>query len=158
VDGAGPHNFTVDESNGVLYAAYYNAGVIAIAREGEPFSREDRELLEYLAGQAVISIENTDLHQTVQRQAVTDELTGLGNRRRLFEYGEQRLTTADTGDRIVLMLIDLDDFTAVNDAPITVAGDGSQTRSVCYVDDLVDGVVAAADADARAVRQQGSGR
>jgi dTDP-glucose 4,6-dehydratase len=25
--------------------------------------------------------------------------------------------------------------------PLTVAGDGSQTRSVCYVDDLVDGVV-----------------
>src|SRR5690625_1410662 len=26
--------------------------------------------------------------------------------------------------------------------PITVAGDGSQTRSVCYVDDLVAGVLA----------------
>jgi dTDP-glucose 4,6-dehydratase len=30
---------------------------------------------------------------------------------------------------------------AINDEPITVAGDGSQTRSVCYVDDLVDGIV-----------------
>ena len=28
--------------------------------------------------------------------------------------------------------------------PITVAGDGSQTRSVCYVDDLVEGILAAA--------------
>ena len=26
--------------------------------------------------------------------------------------------------------------------PLTVAGDGSQTRSVCFVDDLVDGVLA----------------
>ena len=25
--------------------------------------------------------------------------------------------------------------------PLTVAGDGSQTRSICYVDDLVDGIV-----------------
>jgi dTDP-glucose 4,6-dehydratase len=25
--------------------------------------------------------------------------------------------------------------------PITVAGDGSQTRSICYVDDLIDGIV-----------------
>jgi dTDP-glucose 4,6-dehydratase len=25
--------------------------------------------------------------------------------------------------------------------PITVAGDGSQTRSVCYVDDLIDGII-----------------
>jgi dTDP-glucose 4,6-dehydratase len=29
--------------------------------------------------------------------------------------------------------------------PLTVAGDGSQTRSVCYVDDLVRGVLALAD-------------
>ena len=31
---------------------------------------------------------------------------------------------------------------ALRGEPLTVAGDGSQTRSVCYVDDLVDGIVA----------------
>ncbi len=31
--------------------------------------------------------------------------------------------------------------------PLTVAGDGSQTRSVCYVDDLVDGIVRFAGTD-----------
>lgn len=31
--------------------------------------------------------------------------------------------------------------------PITVAGDGRQTRSVCYVDDLVDGIVAMLEVD-----------
>lgn len=30
--------------------------------------------------------------------------------------------------------------------PVTVAGDGSQTRSICYVDDLVTGILAMADA------------
>ncbi|WP_433029553.1 UDP-glucuronic acid decarboxylase family protein [Actinomycetospora sp. CA-053990] len=30
---------------------------------------------------------------------------------------------------------------ALRDDPVTVAGDGSQTRSVCYVDDLVEGLV-----------------
>ncbi|MET8801337.1 UDP-glucuronic acid decarboxylase family protein [Streptomyces sp. NPDC004546] len=30
---------------------------------------------------------------------------------------------------------------ALQDAPMTVTGDGSQTRSLCYVDDLVDGVL-----------------
>jgi UDPglucose 6-dehydrogenase len=30
---------------------------------------------------------------------------------------------------------------ALSDAPITVQGDGSQTRSVCHVDDLVDGAL-----------------
>ena len=43
------------------------------------FTEHERELLEYLGGQAVVSIENADLHETVQRQAVTDELTGLSN-------------------------------------------------------------------------------
>ena len=45
----------------------------------QPFTREEEDLLEYLAGQAVVSIENADLHETVERQAVTDELTGLSN-------------------------------------------------------------------------------
>jgi UDP-glucuronate decarboxylase len=30
---------------------------------------------------------------------------------------------------------------ALNDEPITVYGNGSQTRSFCYVDDLIDGVI-----------------
>ncbi len=34
VDGAGTHNFSVDEANGVLYAAYYNAGVRALDVRG----------------------------------------------------------------------------------------------------------------------------
>lgn len=35
VDGAGTHNFSVDESNGVLYAAYYNGGVRALDIRGD---------------------------------------------------------------------------------------------------------------------------
>ena len=31
--------------------------------------------------------------------------------------------------------------------PLTVAGDGSQTRSICYVDDLVAGILALARSD-----------
>jgi dTDP-glucose 4,6-dehydratase len=36
---------------------------------------------------------------------------------------------------------------AVADQPLTVFGDGSQTRSFCYVDDLVRGIVALAESD-----------
>ena len=35
VDGAGTHNFSVDETNGVLYAAYYNGGVRALDIRGD---------------------------------------------------------------------------------------------------------------------------
>src|SRR6201986_1817592 len=36
---------------------------------------------------------------------------------------------------------------ALQDRPITVFGDGSQTRSFCYVDDLIRGIVALAESD-----------
>jgi dTDP-glucose 4,6-dehydratase len=36
---------------------------------------------------------------------------------------------------------------ALKGEPITVAGDGSQTRSVCYVDDLITGILALANSD-----------
>ena len=36
---------------------------------------------------------------------------------------------------------------AISGEPITVAGDGKQTRSVCYVDDLVEGIVRFAHSD-----------
>ncbi len=35
VDGAGTHNFSVDETRGILYAAFYNAGVRAIDITGD---------------------------------------------------------------------------------------------------------------------------
>ncbi|NGN69296.1 NAD-dependent epimerase/dehydratase family protein [Streptomyces sp. A7024] len=38
---------------------------------------------------------------------------------------------------------------ALDGAPVTVAGDGSQTRSLCYVDDTIDGILALAASDLR---------
>jgi hypothetical protein len=35
LDGAGPHNFSIDENRGILYAAYYNGGVRAIDITGD---------------------------------------------------------------------------------------------------------------------------
>ncbi|MCC5580856.1 SDR family oxidoreductase [Microtetraspora sp. AC03309] len=36
---------------------------------------------------------------------------------------------------------------AIMDEPITVTGDGEQTRSICYVDDTVEGIIALAGSD-----------
>ncbi|MEO7963188.1 MAG: hypothetical protein ABIT38_04675, partial [Gemmatimonadaceae bacterium] len=35
VSGAGTHNFSVDEARGILYAAYYNAGIQALDVRGD---------------------------------------------------------------------------------------------------------------------------
>jgi diguanylate cyclase (GGDEF)-like protein len=67
------------------------------------------------AARTAASFHQVQALSTVRRQALTDELTGLGNRRDLFEAGEDQLQTVRPGERIVLLLLDLDNFKLVND-------------------------------------------
>jgi diguanylate cyclase (GGDEF)-like protein len=92
-------------------------GAVSIARHGAPFTREEEELLEYLAGQAVVSIENASLHETVERQAVTDELTGLANIRAFTSILDRELERSRRFDSpLGLVMLDIDDFKQVNDS------------------------------------------
>jgi diguanylate cyclase (GGDEF)-like protein len=91
-------------------------GLVSIARAGPPFSLDERELFHYLAAQASVSMENVDLHELVQRQAVTDELTGLFNHRRFQEVVDSEVERARRFEQPVgLVMLDIDDFKAVND-------------------------------------------
>ena len=92
------------------------SGVVSVARRDRPFSAAERELFHYLAEQAAVSIENVGLHETVERQAVTDELTGLFNRRRFQEAMATEVERSKRfGQPVGLVLLDLDDFKTVND-------------------------------------------
>ena len=91
-------------------------GVVSVWRRERPFSQAERELFHYLAAQAGVSIENVELHETVQLQAVTDELTGLSNHRRFQEALASELERArrfETG--VGLVMLDVDNFKQVND-------------------------------------------
>ncbi len=91
-------------------------GLVSVARRGRPFSGPDQELFHYLAGQAAVSIENVDLQETVQRQAVTDGLTGLFNHRRFQEVMTAEVERSKRFDQpLGLVMLDLDDFKRVND-------------------------------------------
>jgi diguanylate cyclase (GGDEF)-like protein len=71
-----------------------------------------------------VSIENVDLHETVQRQAVTDELTGLFNHRRFQEVMAVEVERAKRFDQTLgLIMLDIDDFKSVNDGYGHQAGD-----------------------------------
>jgi diguanylate cyclase (GGDEF)-like protein len=92
------------------------AGLISVWRADRPFSHRERELFHYLAGQAAVSVENVGLHETVERQAVTDELTGLSNRRRFQETMSVEVERSKRfGQELGLVMLDIDDFKAVND-------------------------------------------
>jgi diguanylate cyclase (GGDEF)-like protein len=91
-------------------------GVLSIARRGREFTRQEEELLEYLAGQAIVSIENASLHETVERQAVTDELTGLANARAFRSILEREIERSRRFQSpLGLVMVDLDNFKQVND-------------------------------------------
>ena len=91
-------------------------GVVSIGRSGKPFTSSDRDLFNYLAGQVARSIENVQLHETVARESVTDELTGLSNRRAFDDALAGEIERSKRyGAGLGLVLLDLDDFKSVND-------------------------------------------
>jgi diguanylate cyclase (GGDEF)-like protein len=115
VDGvhamAGPLRARVGVGSEIDYV-----GVISIVREGQNFNETERELFAYLVGQAAVSIENANLHETVQHQAVTDELTGLFNVRHFQESLDNEIERSRRFQSSVgLAMLDIDDFKRVND-------------------------------------------
>jgi hypothetical protein len=67
--------------------------------------------------------ENQRLLAASRREALTDALTGLGNRRALMGELDRALALAEAGEPQVLALFDLDGFKRYNDAFGHVAGD-----------------------------------
>ena len=99
-------------------------GIVSVVRGDRQFTDGERDLLAYLTNQASVSVENVDLHETVQRQAVTDELTGLFNHRRFQEVMTQEVERARRyGQEMGLIMLDIDDFKRVNDTYGHLQGD-----------------------------------
>lgn len=92
------------------------AGQLLLYRRGHDFSERDQELARSLVAQGRIALENARLHNLVRRQAQTDELTDLPNRRRFMSAVEQEIArTSRFGTPLSLVLFDLDRFKRVND-------------------------------------------
>ena len=102
--------------------------------EGTSFEPDDLRLLETVANQAAVALENGQLEQSLhelsrlkeelRHQAFHDSLTGLPNRPAFVEEVELRIAASNDDDAPpVVVFLDLDDFKIVNDTLGHAAGD-----------------------------------
>jgi diguanylate cyclase (GGDEF)-like protein len=88
------------------------------------FSSSELRLLSLLSDQAAVAISNASLHQMISRQAYSDTLTGLPNRRALDERLEEEVLAARRNNySFAVIMMDLDGFKAVNDTYGHTVGD-----------------------------------
>jgi diguanylate cyclase (GGDEF)-like protein len=92
-------------------------GAISLAStEPGAFNENDLRLLASFAATATAAIHNSRLHQDVQKLAITDELTGLYNRRGFYELGHREVERSRRFQRpLVAIMMDVDHFKRIND-------------------------------------------
>lgn len=98
-------------------------GVLLLA-SSVPFDFGQRNMLEYVSNQVAIFLENAFVHEEVRRLSMTDDLTGLYNRRHLLARLQEEFTRAQRyGTPLSVLLLDVDHFKAINDTLGHAAGD-----------------------------------
>ena len=83
--------------------------------------------------------ENVGMLRDSRDEAITDPLTGLGNRRALARALDDALETVDEADPLVLVLFDLDGFKHYNDTFGHPAGDALLVRLGAALRNYLDG-------------------
>ncbi len=88
------------------------------------FTDDDARVAELFASQVAIAMDNSRRVEQMKRQAVTDELTDLYNRRAFAQMGEREVGRARRYQRpLSLILFDIDHFKVVNDSHGHLMGD-----------------------------------
>jgi diguanylate cyclase (GGDEF)-like protein len=88
------------------------------------FTQADLQLLVSFAATATTALQNAQLHAEVQKQAITDTLTGLYNRRGFNELGRREVERAlRFGRPLTALMLDIDYFKNVNDLYGHLVGD-----------------------------------
>jgi diguanylate cyclase (GGDEF)-like protein len=98
-------------------------GSVAIVRRARPFQEDEIALLTELVGKGRAAAADILGHHALREQAVSDPLTGLGNRRKMTDDLDAWLASGETLAPRLLMAFDLDGFKTYNDTFGHPAGD-----------------------------------
>jgi diguanylate cyclase (GGDEF)-like protein len=92
-------------------------GVLTLDRfEGRTFATSDLEPVKLFANLAGIAIQNARTYEEMERQAISDGLTGIHNYRHFHESLQAEVSRAGRyKEHFCLLMMDLDHFKAVND-------------------------------------------
>jgi len=100
------------------------AGVLtAGSRQARAFDALDTAVLQRLAAQGSVALQNARLHSNLHALSITDPLTRLPNRRRLQIHLDHEVAAARRGRALAIAVFDLDNFKHYNDTFGHVAGD-----------------------------------
>lgn len=116
------------------------AGSLWLVRAGRAFEDDEIALIRELIGKAELAASEIISHELIREQAMTDSLTGLGNRRRLTEDLTTALDRGADAEPSVLLLFDLDGFKTYNDTFGHLAGDELLARLGAELQRAVNGV------------------
>ena len=96
----------------------------AAAERLEAMRAEDRLVLQTIASELVVAVENSRLYKLTKRMAITDELTSLYNYRYLQQRLDEEVERARRYEKsLSLLMLDVDDFKHFNDTHGHIAGD-----------------------------------
>ena len=89
--------------------------LIGSRRQEREWTAADRELLTWAAAELSAALARAFAFEVAENQAYVDALTGLPNRRYLEELLDTVIPRRRTGDRLGILMIDLDHFKHLND-------------------------------------------
>jgi diguanylate cyclase (GGDEF)-like protein len=112
------------------------AGELWLVRSGRAFEDDEIALISELVSKVELAAAEIIAHHAIREQAMTDPLTGLGNRRRLTA---DLSGTFDSTVPSLLLLFDLDGFKDYNDTFGHVAGDALLARLGAELKRAVEG-------------------
>jgi diguanylate cyclase (GGDEF)-like protein/PAS domain S-box-containing protein len=118
IDGDLAQTFSPVSAMGLpLIADGARLGAIIIGfKDPHSFTQEEIEKGEQVSSQVALAIAKVRLYVQVQKMAITDDLTGLYNRRGIFEKGRTLLSdTQKKSAPLALIWMDIDYFKHVND-------------------------------------------